>query len=67
MIESIKVLGMPALPKGQSVQVTVDGKALPAGAAQLSGDVLTVTGLKLVVGVQMDVSWQYKPSPKPEL
>jgi hypothetical protein len=66
-IETIKVLGMPALPKGQSAQVTVDGKVLPAGAAQLSGDVLTVTGIKLVVGAQMDVSWQYKPSAKPEL
>lgn len=66
-IETIKVLGMPALPKGQSFQVTVDGQGQPASAVQLSGDILSITGLKLVVGAQMDVNWQYRPSVKPEL
>jgi hypothetical protein len=66
-IETIRVLGMPALPMGQSVQVTVDGLGIPAAAVQLSGGVLSITGLKLAVGAQMDVNWQYKPSVKHEL
>lgn len=58
-VESIKVIGMPKQTAGQTVSASVAGLALPASAVQLSGEVMTISGLQLVVGHPMEVTWKF--------
>lgn len=58
-VESIKILGLPKSTEGLQVKVSVGGKALPKSAVQRQGDNLTISGLKNVVGEQLEVIWQF--------
>lgn len=55
-IEAIKVLGLPEDLSGFAV--TVNGQQVSSSAVSSSSGILTVTGLKLLVGDPLEVKWQ---------
>jgi hypothetical protein len=59
VVEAIKILGLPSHTEGLQLTVSVGGKALQKSAVQRQGDNLTISGLKNVVGEQLEVIWQY--------
>jgi hypothetical protein len=59
IVETIKVVGLPQHTAGQVVTVSVGGKAVPSSAVEVSGHVMTVSGLRLVVGESANVIWQF--------
>jgi len=55
-IEAIKVLGLPEDLSGFAV--TVNGQQVSSSAVGSSAGILTITGLKLLVGDPLEVKWQ---------
>lgn len=65
IVETIKVVGLPQHTAGQLVTVSVGGKAVPSTSVEVSGHIMTVSGLRLVVGEAANVIWQFAaPSAK---
>jgi hypothetical protein len=58
-VEAIKVIGLPKQTAGLTATVSVAGLTLPSSAVQLSGDVMTITGLQLLVGHPLEVTWKF--------
>lgn len=57
------VVGLPQHTDGQLVTVSVGGKAVPSTAVEVVGDIMTVSGLRLVVGEAVNVIWQFAAVP----